>query len=117
MLVVLSHDEVLLEKRPMSGIWGGLWSLPEFPVGGEAVEACERDWGLHCAAASPLPRFEHAFTHFTLEVAPWKVELAGKPPTAFERPATWLPLGDLQGAALPSPVKRLLSAVRAASAA
>ena len=33
MLVVLSRGEVLLEKRPPTGIWGGLWSLPEAPVG------------------------------------------------------------------------------------
>ena len=108
MLVVLSRGEVLLEKRPMTGIWGGLWSLPEFPVESEAVEACRRDWGLRCEVASPLPRFEHAFTHFTLAVAPWKVELAGKPLTAFERPATWLPLSELQAAALPSPIRKLL---------
>ena len=111
MLVVLSRDEVLLEKRPPNGIWGGLWSLPEFRIDGEAAEACARDWGLRCQVASPLPRFEHAFTHFTLAVAPWKVELAGKRATAFERPAIWLPLDDLNGAALPSPVKRLLASI------
>ena len=33
MLVVVSRGEVLLEKRPASGIWGGLWSLPEADVG------------------------------------------------------------------------------------
>lgn len=117
MLVVLSRGEVLLEKRPMSGIWGGLWSLPEFPIDGEPAAACESDWGLRCETASPLPPFEHAFTHFTLEVAPWKVELAGKPASAFERAATWLPLDELNGAALPSPIRKLLVSLRAASAA
>jgi A/G-specific adenine glycosylase len=113
MLVVLSHGEVLLEKRAMSGIWGGLWSLPEFPIDGEAAGACAQ-WGLRCASAAPLPRFEHTFTHFTLEVAPWKVELAGRPDAAFERAATWMPLADLEGAALPSPVRKLLRSVSAA---
>jgi A/G-specific adenine glycosylase len=108
MLVVLSHDEVLLEKRAASGIWGGLWSLPECAIDADASECLARDWGLEARAISPLPRFEHTFTHFTLEVAPWKVSLAGKHVTAFERPATWLPLSGLHGAALPSPVKRLL---------
>jgi A/G-specific adenine glycosylase len=111
MLVVLSKGEVLLEKRPMTGIWGGLWSLPEFPAGHEAREACERDWGLRCSDVDPLPRFEHAFTHFTLEVAPWKVRLAAAPTAAFERPATWLPLTELNGAALPSPIRKLLASI------
>jgi A/G-specific adenine glycosylase len=108
MRVVLADGEVLLEKRPMTGIWGGLWSLPEFPAGAEAASACEQQWGLRCASAEPLPRFEHAFTHFTLEVAPWKVKLAGRATAAFERPATWLALSDLDGAALPSPIRKLL---------
>ena len=111
MLVVLSHDEVLLEKRPMTGIWGGLWSLPEFAIEAEASACLARDWGLMAAEAVPLPRFEHTFTHFTLEVAPWKVSLAGKPATAFEKPATWLSLAELRGAALPSPIKRLLLSI------
>ena len=107
MLVALSQDEVLLEKRPMTGIWGGLWSLPEFPADSAAEAACVQ-WGLRCTSVAPLPRFEHAFTHFTLEVAPWKV-VAAQRDAAFERPAIWLPLSDLEGAALPSPVRRLLN--------
>jgi A/G-specific adenine glycosylase len=114
MLVVLSRSEVLLEKRPMSGIWGGLWSLPEFAIDGEACTSLERDWGLCARDATPLPRFEHAFTHFTLEVAPWKLEIEGNREAAFERPATWLPLQDLGGAALPSPIRKLLRSISAA---
>jgi A/G-specific adenine glycosylase len=61
-----------------------------------------------------MPPFEHAFTHFTLEVAPWRLQVGRAPNAAFERPATWLALADIEGAALPSPVRRLLAAVRAA---
>ena len=111
MLVVLSKGEVLLEKRPMTGIWGGLWSLPEFSIDGEARACLERDWGMKAAAATALPRFEHAFTHFTLEVAPWRMEIVGHREAVFERPATWLPLQELAGAALPSPVRKLLASL------
>jgi A/G-specific adenine glycosylase len=111
MLVVLSRGEVLLEKRPPSGIWGGLWSLPEFPSYAAPEESLEAAWGLKAARASPLAPFEHAFTHFTLEVAPWRVELAQRPVAAFERAATWLPLDAIEGVALPSPVRRLLRSV------
>ncbi|HET7401397.1 MAG TPA: A/G-specific adenine glycosylase [Usitatibacter sp.] len=113
MLVVVSQAEVLLEKRPASGIWGGLWSLPECGADDEPRAALARDWGLEAAAASAMPPFEHAFTHFTLEVAPWRLQLARTANTAFERPATWLALADIEGAALPSPIRRLLASVRA----
>ena len=114
MLVVLSHDEVLLEKRPMTGIWGGLWSLPEFALEDEACAMLQRDWGLSARAATRLPGFEHAFTHFTLEVTPWRIELAGNRETAFERRATWLALQEVDGAALPSPIRKLLRSISAA---
>ncbi len=29
MLLLLDRGELLLEKRPARGIWGGMWSLPE----------------------------------------------------------------------------------------
>ena len=108
MLVVVRAGEVLVEKRAPSGIWGGLWSLPEASADEAPAAALERDWGLAVREARPLPPFEHAFTHFTLEVAPWRVSLARGARLGESRPATWLPLADVGGAALPSPVKKLL---------
>ena len=111
MLVVLARGEVLLEKRPSPGIWGGLWSLPEADpdASPETVLACE--WGIEAASVEALAPFEHAFTHFTLEVAPWKVRVRNAPPMAARKTATWLDLEELADAALPSPVRRLLQAI------
>ena len=56
MLVVLSQGEVLLQKRPPSGIWGGLWSLPEVDEGLDPARALRSRWGLAAASAEALPR-------------------------------------------------------------
>jgi A/G-specific adenine glycosylase len=96
MLVAIKHGEVLLVKRPSPGIWGGLWSLPEV-----AESAVPR-------GARKLPSFEHAFTHFTLEVQPWRIDAPRAAPIVAEGGALWLPLSELDGAALPAPVKKLL---------
>ena len=111
MLVVVSKGEVLLEKRPPTGIWGGLWSLPEVSADENPAVALVRDWGIEGSKVEPLQPFEHAFTHFTLEVAPWRVRLAKRASIAGERGASWMPLADIAGAALPSPVKKLLRCV------
>jgi A/G-specific adenine glycosylase len=108
MLVVLRGGEVLLEKRAPSGIWGGLWSLPEAAPDAAPAEVLEREWGLVAGETRALEHFEHAFTHFTLEVAPWRIKLARGSKLAEGKPATWLALSDVPGAALPSPVKKLL---------
>jgi A/G-specific adenine glycosylase len=109
MLVVLSGGEVLLEKRPPSGIWGGLWSLPETDVAYPPAEALEGEWGLKASQVEALAPFEHAFTHFTLEVEPWRIRVFKAAALAEGKSATWLPLADIAGAALPSPVRKLLA--------
>jgi A/G-specific adenine glycosylase len=114
MLVAISRGEVLLQKRPPTGIWGGLWSLPEADAAADPARAI-RDWGITPTQVSPLEPFEHAFTHFTLEVAPYRIDVRASKPIAAEKGATWLPLSELQGAALPSPVRKLLRSIAAAS--
>jgi A/G-specific adenine glycosylase len=109
MLVVVSKGEVLLEKRPASGIWGGLWSLPELTAK-PAARAIAREWGITASRLESLPRFEHAFTHFTLEVEPWRVHVK-KAALPRGKAATWMPLAEIAGAALPAPVKKLLAAL------
>ena len=112
MLLVVDRGEVLLEKRPAEGIWGGLWSLPEAPAA-ESVEQVAREWRLQPRGIEALAAFEHAFTHFTLEITPWRVR--ARKPARLPASGVWLSLADLEGAALPSPVKGLLR--REASAA
>jgi A/G-specific adenine glycosylase len=112
MLVVISKGEVLLEKRPSSGIWGGLWSLPEANADEPPGKALAREWGIDAVDLEKLESFEHAFTHFTLEVEPWRAR-PGKSSSVTEgKPAMWLPLSEVAGAALPAPVKKLLKSVR-----
>jgi A/G-specific adenine glycosylase len=120
MLVVLARGEVLLEKRPPSGIWGGLWSLPEADVALAPREFLEREWGIEAQHVAPLEPFVHAFTHYTLAVTPWRIEagraaaLAARPEaSSTARRATWIALAEADGAALPSPVRRLLRSVAA----
>ncbi len=108
MLVVVSRGEVLLEKRPSRGIWGGLWSLPEADAAERPEAVLARDWGIEAASVEALEPFEHAFTHFTLEVAPWRIHVRKGTRVGEGKSATWLALSDLAGAALPSPVRKLL---------
>ncbi|MEO7741357.1 MAG: A/G-specific adenine glycosylase [Usitatibacter sp.] len=109
MLVVLSRGEVLLEKRAPTGIWGGLWSLPEIRLGADPAAALRETYGIEAAKVEPMEPFHHAFTHFTLEVSPWRIEARRAPAIAAEKAAIWLALADLPGCALPSPVRKLLA--------
>ena len=121
MLVLRRGDEVLLERRPPSGVWGGLWSLPEMPAGvtgnvGESqffppdptgVREHAARLGLRVEAVETLPGFVHVFTHFRLRVTPVLADVT--PIGVAQASATvWLALSDAGEAALPTPVKGLL---------
>lgn len=111
MLVLVRAGEVLLEKRPPSGIWGGLWSLPECPEAADPLFAAQA-LGYRAEAARPLPGFTHVFTHFRLFIRPWALQVTARPQAA-EPSRLWLALDDLEGAALPTPVRRILEMARA----
>ena len=108
MLLLLRGGEVLLEKRPPSGVWGGLWSLPELVDAAGAQARCRRDYGCSVAAPQPLAPLAHAFTHFKLEIQPLLCRVETLAPTARAAGQIWLTLEDAHGAAIPVPVRKLI---------
>ena len=79
-LVVEDPDGcVLLARRPVHGIWGGLYSFPELADGDTAAEWCVRTLGAGVAAERELETIEHGFTHFDLDLAPRWLRLAAAP--------------------------------------
>ncbi|MFC5429549.1 A/G-specific adenine glycosylase [Paraburkholderia denitrificans] len=115
MLVLLDGDTVMLQKRPPSGIWGGLWSLPE--ADGEAAVAARAQSFGAAGAVSPLAPFSHTFTHFKLEIEPRVIELArdGGASSALElsdEETAWVALGEIDAFGVPAPVRKLLDGLR-----
>lgn len=100
MLVMMNGDEVMLEKRPQTGIWGGLWSFPEVEDAHET--------------ALLLPKLTHTFTHFKLHIQPQLIHASKS--NQINAPRTiWLSLDDAIGAAIPTPVRKILLNLKANS--
>ncbi len=108
MLLIRHGKEILLEKRPPSGIWGGLWSLPEISHQEIATQIALSRFGLDTEAEEPLPSIQHVFTHFKLEITPQPLHVVSKPLQANMPNMIWLPIEDAIGAALPTPVRNIL---------
>ncbi|MBI4807708.1 MAG: A/G-specific adenine glycosylase [Nitrosomonadales bacterium] len=106
-LLLMHGNDILLEKRPGSGIWGGLWCPPQFDDEVAAREWFERN-GMEARGGEKLETFTHTFSHFRLHITPLKIELARKPLRAAEPGSVWLEVEEALGAAIPTPVRSML---------
>lgn len=62
--------EWLLEKRPPTGIWAGLWGFPECDLDTDIHSWLMEQWGLSVQSMSAQASFRHTFTHFYLHIHP-----------------------------------------------
>ena len=106
-LLLMHGSDILLEKRPGSGIWGGLWCPPQFDD-----EDAARDWfvrnAMDASHGERLGTFTHTFTHFKLHITPLKIQLSRKPLRAGEPGSVWLDVGEALRTAIPTPVRSML---------
>ncbi|MFO7858617.1 MAG: A/G-specific adenine glycosylase [Ectothiorhodospiraceae bacterium] len=110
MLLLESEDAgVLLERRPPTGIWGGLWSLPEADPGQDAAAHCRHALGMRVSEPEVWPRFRHTFSHYHLEIEPVRVRVLGDAGVAMTGPErVWYKSGSGLDGGLAAPVRRLL---------
>jgi A/G-specific adenine glycosylase len=111
MLVLIASGEVLLEKRPQTGIWGGLWSLPEADVAADATEEAVKRFAIKGRSARALATVEHGFTHYSLSIHPKQIAVSARTPQVMEPRLMWINLEDAVNAAVPAPVKRILASL------
>ena len=112
MLIMLRQGEVLLEKRPPSGIWGGMWSFPEIDRASDSVHICSANYGVEARLAAPLSSLDHTFTHFKLRIFPQPMHVIDIHTRVNQASHLWLNLDDALGAAIPTPVRKLLRQIK-----
>ncbi|MCX7898101.1 MAG: A/G-specific adenine glycosylase [Rhodocyclaceae bacterium] len=108
-LILQQGRHFLLEVRPPTGFWGGLWCLPELPPAQEVKAYCRHHLGLEARAVCAGPAFSHVFTHFRLEATTFSVEVV--PAQCCEPTLKPVARAGVAFAPLPAPIKKLLSAI------
>ena len=111
MVVALDErGEVLLERRPESGVWGGLWCLPEFASATAARAFIRGNLGQR-RAGLPLAPLEHAFTHFDLAIHPLLIRCRRARAAALveEAGSLWYNVRAPARIGLPAPIATMLA--------
>lgn len=113
LLVRDARGRVLLQKRPPTGVWAALWSLPQ----AEDAGAAERWFDAHLTGAfhdgealDPVP---HAFSHYRLTLWPraWR-GLALRARVRDNADLRWCAREDWDALGIPAPIRTLLQAMR-----
>jgi A/G-specific adenine glycosylase len=108
-----AQGRLLLQRRAQSGIWAGLWSLPE-----ASDEAAARSEVAHlladrtqAIAFRALPPFAHGFSHYRLNVTPLALDLEPGPRVADAADQRWLHPDEAAALGLPAPVRKLIASL------
>ena len=108
LMIEAPKQEILLEQRPNSGIWGGLWSFPEVPVEQDAAEAALQRFGVS-GKSTPKPVLRHTFSHYHLDIHPIHIELDVAPGQIMEDDRLlWYNGPSAPEVGLAAPVQKLL---------
>ena len=102
----------LVERRPAVGLWGGLWSPPQFESEFAALDWCRREIGEPESGSQLLAPIHHAFTHFDLRLNPLRVRCRAFPTVRDGEDRLWYRLGDPPRVGLPQPIRQLFERLR-----
>ena len=113
MLVLIDPaQQVLLEKRPPTGIWGGLWSLPELELESDVAEWCEQQFRFKVGAIEDGETFRHSFSHYHLDITPCRVLVKNPEQSVMEEERiVWYNTSQPDQRGLAAPVKNILEAI------
>ncbi|MEQ1544452.1 A/G-specific adenine glycosylase [Methyloglobulus sp.] len=107
-LLLHNNQQVMLEKRPPTGIWGGLWSMPEFANESDAVNWCISN-NLRIVRQQSNEKQRHTFSHYHLDYNPLLIETNSTMDIIQEDGrVTWHNIEQIKQLGLAAPIKLLL---------
>lgn len=109
-LLARDHDDrVLLQRRPSSGVWAALWSLPEAEDHAGARIWFERHLQGEYDAGQALATIDHGFTHYRLQLHPlrWR-GVPARAQVADNDDLRWVAREQLTSLGIPAPIRKLL---------
>ncbi|WP_045760854.1 A/G-specific adenine glycosylase [Xanthomonas albilineans] len=110
LLLENAAGDLLLQRRPPTGIWAGLWTLPQ-----AETESALRDWfarhasGRAFDAAERLSPIVHTFSHYRLHLQPLHLrKVALRDALRDNDDLRWVARTALSALGLPAPIRKLL---------
>jgi A/G-specific adenine glycosylase len=110
LIIENQHGEVLMHKRPPSGIWGSLWLFPELGADVDPATFCHDLLQADVLAITQWQGFRHSFSHYHLDIEPLHIRVDTTPNVVMEAARSiWYTRLSPQDIGLAAPVVKLLT--------
>ena len=110
-LLVNQDDDIFLQQRPTTGLWGGLWSLPELSDINLLAPLLAQHQLTPQQQHSLVP-LRNTFSHFHLDIEPWLIRVQSSAPfSVAENNWLWYNPHNPQRLGLAAPIKELIERV------
>ena len=112
LLLENKKGEILFQKRPPTGIWGGLWCFPECSLDDDIEEWLLAKTGFSGSIIKKLSIIKHTLTHFRMEILPIHLKVKQCNNVKGMGEQQWCMSGDALKFGIPAPVKNLCTGLR-----
>lgn len=112
LMLINNKDEVFIMKRPPPGIWGGLWSFPQFDDYDQAQAWHENYFGFPCENTEKETKLSHTFSHFRLHIHALLIRQTPPIKRVMEgTPSLWYNRSTKFTGGFPAPIEKLFTRI------
>lgn len=105
-----AEGNILLEKRPPTGIWGGLWSFPQIQIEDDVGHYCRDTLACKPVHIDQWDSYRHTFSHYHLDISPVVIQLKQLPTKVMEADRQlWYNRQQPVQVGMAAPIKKLLA--------
>ena len=108
LLLHTSDNLIYLEKRPPTGLWGGLWCFPAIDSNENPTTYVSKTYMLQTHAVQQLMTIRHSFSHFHLHINALSMQISPTPYLIAESQGRWFASHELTELGLAKPVSDIL---------
>lgn len=107
-LLIHHKEKVYLEKRPPTGLWGGLWCMPAIDSAACPRQFVENDLPLKVLQTNNFLNIKHSFSHFQLVIEAKTIAVVPLNHQVKESCGQWFAKHEIEEIGLARPTSELL---------
>ncbi|HRD69588.1 MAG TPA: A/G-specific adenine glycosylase [Legionella sp.] len=104
-----NKNQIFLEKRPPTGLWGGLWCFPAIDINQCPLDFIKTNHNISGKKPVPIVTFTHRFSHFHLEIQAIRINAHILGSKLAESGGKWFSHSQLATLGLATPTSKIIN--------